>query len=574
MSARNIDALPSAQRGVVLLLILAVIGLASTIVLLLFSDKAEILTAKNERISASIYKTLTDKQMKTALISWATMPFGSYLGQSSATIGQLPYPDVAASGIETPTNYNGDPNVGCLSTSGTTLVTSGSNMRCLGRLPWRALGLPVTTPSEPDSTGIMPWYAVSANLMNGSCASLLLNPSLLNLTYPGTSSCNSSQLPYPWLTVRDARGNVLSNRVAVVIIMPGPAIGNQVRPTSPLAGASAYLDSVTVKPGCTAPCVPGTYNNASLNPGNDFIQGLDGSQVAANDPNFAQPYYFNDRVIYITIDDLMAAVEKRAAMEARAKLLEFYRVNQFFPYAALLGDASSACLRNIGATSVHAHDHDHGWGINHDHNDTYPTHQHTHDSTRGSLPLAQGNCGAGNYLGGNPASSALASWFTANQWQHYIYYTVAPACIPSASAEHPDYGTGGNNGNNKAVGNAANNSNTTTITTITLSCTNAAPNNTFLKVGSDTHVMALLINTGRPIANVVGQIPAMTTPPYAWKGSDQTGYPSNRPIDYLDSQVNVQGATAFSAAQGKDIYDAVNTPRNATYNDQMTIVAH
>ena len=152
----------------------------------------------------------------------------------------------------------------------------------------------------------------------------------MNLAYtPGPLDCSGVTLPYPGLTVHDGSGNAVSNRVAAVIFIPGAARGAQSRPVSPNLGASSqYLDNLVVPIGCTAPCVPGTYNNAAMN--NDFIMASEGA-------SYAETSNFNDQLVYITIDELMAAVVDRAAGEARSVLKGYGNANPYYPYTAPLG---------------------------------------------------------------------------------------------------------------------------------------------------------------------------------------------------------------------------------------------
>ncbi len=469
------------QRGIALLVMLIILGMAGLYFVL---GSLSRISAQNERNSAT---SAVLAQAKDALIGWAIAPSG-------AVPGQMPLPDALDPSETPPLNYDGDSNQGCVFTTwapGAALIPNGATMRCIGRLPWRSLGMAFPETMQSDPVGGMPWVAISGNLAV-ICYQKSINPAILNSTYPGGNNCATAGiLPYPWLTVRDERGNVLSNRVAAVIIMPGPPVGGQSRPSAPLAGPAAYLDSVTVATGCTA-CVPGTYNNAGLNPGNDFIMGKDSRQVAATDTNYTQPYNFNDKLIYITIDELMAVAEKRAALEARQILRTFFTARNYFPFAALLGSAPGNCSTG---------------------------------NTRGLLPRAVGNCAVGDFLTGFPF------WFTNSNWQNFIYYTSAPACMP---------GTLGCNG----VG--------------------------FLNVGATANVRSLLIATGRPVSTVAaqfinGQTNAMDTPPFAVsKGSAQTGFPSVNVNDYLDSAEN---------ANGDDTYDAVGMAPSTIYNDQMIIVA-
>lgn len=226
--------------------------------------------------------------------------------------GTLPMPDSFAA-TESPANYDGDSDGGCLDASnanGLPLIATGGNLRCLGRLPWRQLGMSIAGVTENDVAGVMPWYAVSGNLADPSCL-LVLNSNTLNNTYT-SHVCNGATLPYPWLTIRDSEGTVISNRVAAVLIIPGPPLAGQSRPASPgLAGASQYLDSVTI--GGTV------YSNADKD--NDYIIGR-------------QSDTFNDIVTYVTVDDLMRDVEAAAASTALDAVAKYRTATGTYPWLA------------------------------------------------------------------------------------------------------------------------------------------------------------------------------------------------------------------------------------------------
>ncbi len=268
----------------------------------------------------------------------------------SATGGQIPgnlfRPDAFAS-TESPYNYDGAADSGCFDASkpgstpipGLPLISSGINMRCLGRLPWKDYGMSISSPSENDPPGTMPWYAVSANLVDP--ANVIFNSDLLN-----------ASPVHPWLTVRDMNGNVLSNRVAIVVIAPGPVLPGQSRPTSPLGGPNQYLDSITVPAGCTAPCVPGTYKNYDLD--DDFIMGDERRWIP--DPNNParqiedSSYQYNDKLIYITIDELMPLIEKRIGNEIKKVLNTYYSAWGAFPFAAPFANPSTSNFTGQAAT--------------------------------------------------------------------------------------------------------------------------------------------------------------------------------------------------------------------------------
>ncbi len=481
--------------------------------------------------------------------------------------GNLLSPDML-SNSETPQyNYDGTANSGCLDASqplgsyptpGLPLINSGANMRCLGRLPWKAYGMSISSPSENDPNGVMPWYAVSANLVDPT--NVIFNPNLLNLNPT-----------HPWLTVRDMNGNVLSTRAAIVLIVPGATLPGQTRPPSPnLGGPNQYLDSITVPAGCTAPCVPGTYNNFDLD--DDYIMGDE--QRWITDPNNSaakivdSSYQFNDKLIYVTIDELMPLIVKRTAGEARSALNIYNSAKGHFPDAALLGTtgtpvlgndsgllpistcscaSSVSCSCDFGLVGIAFTRSSFNWtsssgacantskvctctgagncirsstnftcdssgNCTHNTAGTYtftPAANHIISSAlKGSSCTWFGgtvDCnGSGSFtIMETQLSASLASWFTDNLWHDYFYYRKS--------------------------------------------------NTSSLQAGTQGGIQALVIGAGAPIINA----------PFASKGSAQVR-PSGNINDYLDSAENTNGDLLF---------DATNKPRSSSYNDQVYIVA-
>ena len=478
---RNFSFQRQAQAGAALLLMMTMLAVGAAFMLLRALNSANPQVQRDQET----YQTLA--QAKEALINWAVRPAGEALGQ-------LPYPDILDTIDEASPDYNGEQDMHCPDTSSSVRPTLAVASRCFGRLPWKTLNLAPATLDQQDAFGEIPWYAVSANLLD-TCLNSRLNPTLLNATYPVTATYNcavATQLPHPWLVVRDHLGNILSNRVAFVLIMPGKKIGSQNR-YLPLSLPRNYIDAVTVTGSCPTTCVVGTYDNGSFSPGNQFIAGLDIAKVKGDDSTYAQPYLFNDRLIYVTIDELMFALEKRALQEARAKLVAFYGSKQYFPYTATLGSLTGSCV------------------------DT---------NLQGFLPLQQGTCSAGDFLG-----SPLPSWFSTANWKNFIFYAVGSACVP---------------GTNKCEGSGTG----------------------FLKLGNGTqNTRAVLIATGRPVANVAGQIPSMSETPPVYAASltrAQTGCCSTLAIDYLDSTAN---------ADGNDVFDAQGLVRTHIYNDYILVLA-
>lgn len=279
----------SKQRGAALLIAIIILGLAATAYSLEAFKTASLQVQRDTNAAISL------ADAKAALLGYTFARVGA--GERP---GNMPAPDRLISPTESPPaggppNYDGQID---------SCIGAGAAMHCLGRLPWQTLGISIPVPSQNDSEGTMPWYAVSANLLDPACLTSL-NPGILNIAYTGYV-CVGATLPHSWLTVRDSSGNIISNRVAVVLMLPGPPLTGQSRLSSPLGAASNYLDTVTVPVGCTAPCVSGTYSNADLD--DDFIiaSSISGSTAVTN-----------DKLLFITIDELMQLLEKRVAQEVK-----------------------------------------------------------------------------------------------------------------------------------------------------------------------------------------------------------------------------------------------------------------
>ena len=315
---------PRAERGIGLLLAFVVLILAAGYVLTSFLSPTSIKLAQDRQYTEILNRA------REVLIASSVSAAGA-----SERPGDMRRPDVVADTGPTK-NYNGDSETGCFDrtkVNALPLIVDNANARCLGRLPWRSFGMSNEGISENDPTGIAPWYAVSGNLAFQACLNYL-NSDLLDFSYVGfRCPAAGTSLPFPWLTIRDATGAVLSNRVAFVIIVPGRANNGQSRPPPPnLAAPNQYLDAVTVTvtsvtPDCATPPCNLTYSNADLD--DDFIQG-DASQT------------FNDRLIYVTIDELMAKIEDRAGKEIRAGIQRFRDTygapNGTYPWLAPFAD--------------------------------------------------------------------------------------------------------------------------------------------------------------------------------------------------------------------------------------------
>jgi hypothetical protein len=285
------------QRGAALIVAMVILVLLASAVLLDRLNAAVAPSASRDPASATALANA-----KQALIAWAaTHP---------NTPGLLPFPDRNEDGT-----YDGVAD--CVS-PGT--IAAG---HLLGRFPIRgeqtASGCVADfdmSVEVVDSGGAPLWYAVSRNLVGGGGGGPI-NPDIGELA------------AQPWITVRDQNGAIISNRVAAVIIAPGPALSGQNRiaiDTDPLVEYPRYLESITFG--------GNTFSNADADGclDDNVGCGTPESEDFIIYPTTAD--VFNDRLVYITIDELMRAVEDRVLGEA-ATALRNYRGNNpgnFFPW--------------------------------------------------------------------------------------------------------------------------------------------------------------------------------------------------------------------------------------------------
>lgn len=254
-------------------------------------------------------------QAKAALIGWAA--------DNPDIPGLLPFPDRNSDG-----NYDGSSD--CLP-----VFTPVNASYLLGRFPWHGqhgpcLGTPAGATDLRDGSGAELWYAVSQNLVRNSDGTNFLDP-MINSDWadsptPATlpwwndgTSAEDDRTAYPWLKVYDQNGNLVSNRVAAVIIAPGPPLSGQDR-SGVAPGPANYLDSITIG-GIT-------FDNASITTG--FINHPD-TELNHDATSGA---HFNDRLVYITIDELMRVVQRRVLGEVALALQMYRSIQGSYPWLA------------------------------------------------------------------------------------------------------------------------------------------------------------------------------------------------------------------------------------------------
>ena len=294
------------QKGAALILMAFIIGIA-TAAYLLHALNPERLRIEQDK---KTYQSLNEA--KQALIAWAV--------NHPNTPGLMPYPDRNGDG-----NYDDTSDCYISTVNFNTLFTLGrlplfrSDPFCINAKANVTYGL---AEDFRDGANERLWYEVSSNLLhdyknnggNPNGTSPIINPSIVNNPNP----------IYPWFVLRDRNGVVISDRVAAVIIAPGAPRGAQDR-SGGIANANQYLDKVVMADG--TPYQNYGYQDPTTNPVQEFIIGDDYRVVAKNDPTYKnqsiEPYYYNDKLVYITIDELMAALSQRAAAEAKTRLINY-----------------------------------------------------------------------------------------------------------------------------------------------------------------------------------------------------------------------------------------------------------
>ncbi|MBU0593801.1 MAG: hypothetical protein KKH74_08710 [Gammaproteobacteria bacterium] len=283
------------QRGAALMLLLLLVSVGALAVFVSGLNRS------SDQQERDRFTTQALARAKEALIGYVAMR------QDPERPGDASCPDNSADG-----NYDGTQDAPC-----------GNNPAAprLGRLPWKTAvvgGAPTVTEGLGldivDGYGERLWYAVSRNLVDPAGVAQF-NPLLLAAP-PAARR--------PWITVRDSLGNVVSDRVAAIFLAPGIALAGQLRSgATPTAGQ--YFDNLAVggvnySNADSDDCLDGTVCvTVASRTGEDFI-------IAPRSETF------NDVLAFVTIDELMVAIDRRVANEIRARL----EVNPTFP--ASLGD--------------------------------------------------------------------------------------------------------------------------------------------------------------------------------------------------------------------------------------------
>ena len=367
-----------AQRGVVLIVLVALLVMGALAFLV---GQLQAASMRRDQDLATLQALA---QAKEALIAYAVTV---KLNSGAKRPGDLPCPDL---------NNDGLKEGSCGNAAGTTFQAGR-----LGRLPWLDLDLP----DLRDASGERLWYAVS-NSFKENTRTLVLNSDTR-----GT------------ITVRDANGNIIfdgsaANGVVAVIIAPGPPLTRQDglqqdRSAANINDPRHYLDNIAVGGSIVA-----AEDNADFDETGTLTNGFFSGPVR----DAGGTVIANDRIMVITRDEIMAALEKRVVAEVRNCLTNyaddaanggrypwaaslatsaagnyadtagalFGRVPNLMCYTA--GDGTGACTGITGTNS-------------------------TMLSTWGSVA----NC------------NILNTWFT-NNWREQVFYALADAYKPGTGA--------------------------------------------------------------------------------------------------------------------------------------------
>jgi len=368
------------QRGVALLIFLVLLVMGGLTYLVNSFSPAEIEAKRQRKTEAAL------AQAKDALIGYAV----SVDISTTRRPGDLPCPDRDNDGK-----------------AGTTipLVTSCGNAagttfqdRRLGRLPWKDLGLP----DLQDASDERLWYAVSNNFKENT------RTALLNSDTTGT------------ITVRDTSGNIDfdgsgTTGAVAVIIAPGPPLMRQDglqqnRSVGNINDPQHYLDNIAVEDNADFDEIVNKTNGFFIGP----VRNSSGSVIA------------NDRIIVITRDEIIAAIEKRVVAEVRNCLTNYadLPINAGrYPWAASLAASASG---NYGDTPNTRFGRVPNLLCN-----------TAGDGTGACLGTTGTNPAMLSTWGAVPNCHVTSAWFAS--WREQVFYAIADAYKPGTGG--PSCGT-------------------------------------------------------------------------------------------------------------------------------------
>jgi len=563
------------QKGTALIFIAFILGLGAAVYVL----KTYNADAARARQDEKTYKALNDA--KVALIAWAV--------NYSSSPGQMPWPD-----RNLDVNYDG---------SSDCEIGTFDYGYLLGQLPSQPTTSPCLDPKTgfniytgfstypglnqvfTDAQGNRLWYAVSRNMIYDyeHSENPIINPGMINAPHAITPYMRQGGTQsYPWLTVLDRNGNLVSDRVAAVIIAPGSPLENQNRSTS-APNASEFLDGFMIG--------AANYKNSDSTQANEnFIMGEDSRNVPASDTTFVKPYYFNDKLVYITIDELMMALEKRAAAEVKTAIKNYKLSTGYNPYAAILGgNKNYSCV--VGAlagalpiaaprtssctyTGLTSTSSTSNCSFTEVDSVIFTKTGADFDGSSGACQFNTKACtcsGAGTctlstqLFTCDSAGLCSANMSGTYQFSGGAFDSVTSQCTSSCGTDITCSGIGGGAFAHSSCTDSPFNDATTNSKLPVWFTANLWQNYIYyaaqrgasstLSAGGRSGITALAITTGYPVS----------TTPFTEKGAAQVRLSCNL-SDNLDTNINVTG-------NATGIYESLNKPRSPNYNDQIFVIS-
>lgn len=162
--------------------------------------------------------------------------------------------------------------------------------------------------------------------------------------------------------------------------------------------------AVIIDPG--APLASQRTDRPGTQPG-AYLEG----ENSDGDAHFSvSPAAGNDRLVWITVDQLMPLIERRVLGIVRDWLIEYKNIHGRFPYASAIGDGEGACVQGL---------------------------------TYGHLSMEQGDCSQlsfGDFVSSTvpKGRSIKQTWFSRNEWHRQIIYRVEQNCVGTVALSDCD----------------------------------------------------------------------------------------------------------------------------------------
>ncbi len=280
------------QQGVSLLVFAITILTISAAAFFISSDLNPNIATKRHTLQSLAQ---AKRAMENFFISY--IPFNSGI-----ELGRLPFPDRRLDSL-----YDGISD--CIN-----YTAPLTNSFLLGRFPWlrdECNGVSININANlRDGNNDRLWYSVASYMVRHNSNSNFSPAYLDNTVYD------------QWITLYNHKGELVSDRIAFILISPGTSLSNQNRLNK---SPENFLDSYNV---------PGIGNINNFDDNLTFIKAPEGNS-------------FNDQLIYMTIDELMPKLEKRVLAEFRSLIKKFNSDNAGYPYPARLGDSTFECKASV-----------------------------------------------------------------------------------------------------------------------------------------------------------------------------------------------------------------------------------